>query len=194
MNEERKDGDKTPQQDGLSEKFLKTRTILFSGEVDKESAEKAIRQLLLLAGESDEPIRFFIDSPGGDVDAGFAVYDMIRFIKPKVYTIAMGLAASAGALILLAAEKENRFGLPNSHYLIHQPLSYGMRGVATEIEIHAKEIEKTKQKINEIIAEKTGKPLKIVEKDTDRDYWLNAGEAFAYGLIGKIIERESDLP
>ena len=108
MNEERKDGDKTPQQDGLSEKFLKTRTILFSGEVDKESAEKAIRQLLLLAGESDEPIRFFIDSPGGDVDAGFAVYDMIRFIKPKVYTIAMGLAASAGALILLAAEKENR--------------------------------------------------------------------------------------
>ena len=194
MNEERKDGDKTSQQDGLSEKFLKTRTILFSGEVDKESAEKAIRQLLLLAGESDEPIRFFIDSPGGDVDAGFAVYDMIRFVRPKVYTIAMGLAASAGALILLAAEKENRFGLPNSHYLIHQPLSYGMRGVATEIEIHAKEIEKTKQKINEIIAEKTGKPLKIVEKDTDRDYWLNAGEAFAYGLIGKIIERESDLP
>lgn len=194
MDEEKKSCDKSAQQDGLTEKFLKTRTVLFSGEVDKESAEKAIRQLLLLAADSDDPIRFLIDSPGGDVDAGFAVYDMIRFVKPKVYTIAMGLAASAGALILLAADKEHRFGLPNSHYLIHQPLSYGMRGVATEIEIHAKEIEKTKQKINEIIAEKTKKPLKTVEKDTDRDYWLNAAEAVEYGLIGKIIEKESDLP
>ncbi len=194
MDEEKKNCDKSSRQDDLSEKFLKTRTILFSGEVDKESAEKAIRQLLLLAADSDDPIRFLIDSPGGDVDAGFAVYDMIRFVKPKVYTIAMGLAASAGALILLAADKEHRFGLPNSHYLIHQPLSYGMRGVATEIEIHAKEIEKTKQKINEIIAEKTKKPLKTVEKDTDRDYWLNAAEAVEYGLIGRIIEKESDLP
>lgn len=191
---EEKKEEKGAQTEAITERFLKTRTILFSGEVNKENAEKAIRQLLILAADSDDPIRFLIDSPGGDVDAGFAIYDMIRFIKPKVYMIAMGLAASAGALILLAADKKDRFGLPNSHYLIHQPLSFGMRGVATEIEIHAKEIEKTKKKINELIAEKTKKPLKTVEKDTDRDYWLNAEEALEYGLIGKIIEKESDLP
>lgn len=115
------------------EYLLKTRTILLSGEVNKKLAEKVISQLLLLEAESDEPVKVMIDSPGGDVDAGYAIFDMIRFIKPEVYTIGMGLVASAGALILLAAPKDKRLALPNSHYLIHQPLS-GIRGVATEIE------------------------------------------------------------
>lgn len=190
MNEE-KDVKNTEKQDN-SETLLKTRSILISGEIDKKIAEKVINQLLMLEAENDDPIKVFIDSPGGDVDSAYAIFDMIRFVKPKVTMIAMGLAASAGALILLAGEKENRFGFPNSHYLIHQPLS-GVRGVATEIEIHAKEIEKTRQKINALIAKETGKSLAQVEKDTDRDYWMSAEEALEYGLISKIISNRNQL-
>ena len=178
----------------LMQKFLNTRQIILSGEVNKELAEKVIRQLLILEADSaSKPIYVYIDSPGGDVDAGFAIFDMIRFIKPPVYTIGMGLVASAGALILLAASKNYRLGLPNSHYLIHQPLS-GIKGVATDIEIHAKEIEKIRAKINALIAEETGKDVAEVAKDTDRDYWLSADEAAAYGLILQVIKTRSDLP
>lgn len=179
-------------QEGLMQKMMQTRSILLSGEVNKELAERVIRSLLVLEAMGDEPIKVFIDSPGGDVDAGFAIFDMIRFIKPQVYTIGTGLVASAGALILLAAAKERRVGLPNSHYLIHQPLS-GMRGVATDIEIHAREIEKTKAKLNVLISEETGKDLAQVEKDTDRDYWLSAPESLEYGLISKVISRRADF-
>lgn len=191
INQEECEG-KEKKEDAISEKILKTRTILLSGEVDKKLAEKVVSQLLLLEAENSEPIKLFIDSPGGDVDAGYAIFDMIRFVKPDVYIIGMGLVASAGALILLASPKEKRFGLPNSHYLIHQPLS-GIRGVATEIEIHAKEIEKTRNKINKLISEETGKSLKQVEKDTDRDFWMNAAEACDYGLISKIIKNREEL-
>lgn len=180
------------EQDSLSFKFLQTRQILLSGEVNKSLAEKVIRQLLLLESISNEPIRIFIDSPGGDVDAGYAIFDMIRFIKAPVYCIGMGLVASAGALILLAADKTRRLGLPNSHYLIHQPLS-GINGVATDIEIHAKELEKTRAKINDLIAQETGKPLAQVQLDTDRDYWLNAEEAKEYGLIDKVVSSRDQL-
>ena len=180
--------------DQLMQKFLNTRQIILSGEVNKELAEKAIRQLLILESDSaSKPIYVYIDSPGGDVDAGFAIFDMIRFIKPPVYTIGMGLVASAGALILLAAPKNYRLGLPNSHYLIHQPLS-GIKGVATDIEIHAKEIEKIRVKINALIAEETGKDVADVAKDTDRDYWLSADEAVNYWLILQVIKTRSDLP
>ncbi|UTC55063.1 ATP-dependent Clp protease proteolytic subunit [Treponema sp. OMZ 906] len=180
--------------DQLMQKFLNTRQIILSGEVNKELAEKVIRQLLILESDSaSKPIYVYIDSPGGDVDAGFAIFDMIRFIKPPVYTIGMGLVASAGALILLAAPKNYRLGLPNSHYLIHQPLS-GIKGVATDIEIHAKEIEKIRVKINALIAEETGKNVAEVAKDTDRDYWLSADEAVNYGLILQVIKTRSDLP
>ena len=194
MSEEEREcsKDKAENPDAVSEKILKTRTILLSGEVNKELAEKVVKQLLILEAESDEPIKVFIDSPGGDVDAGYAIFDMIRFVKPDVYTVGMGLVASAGALILLAAPKERRLGLPNSHYLIHQPLS-GMRGVATEIEIHAKELEKTRNKLNQLIADETGQPLDRVEKDTDRDYWLNASDSVEYGLISKVISSRSEL-
>ena len=184
--------DKQNQGEALFMRMLKTRTILLSGEVNKELAEKVIRQLLLLEEAGDEPIRIFIDSPGGDADAGYAIFDMIRFVKPKVFTIGMGLVASAGALILLAAPKEQRIGLPNSHYLIHQPLS-GIRGVATEIEIHARELEKLRVKINTLIAEETGQALDKVEKDTDRDFWMSAPEALDYGLLSKVIATREEL-
>ncbi len=185
---------KTPEAaDPLAEKFMKTRQILLSGEINKDLAEKIVRQLLVLEADDDKKtIYMYIDSPGGDVDAGFAIFDMIRFIKAPVVLIGMGLIASAAALILLAVDKENRVALPNSRYLIHQPSS-GMKGVATDIEIHAKEIEKTRALLNQIIADQTGKSIEQVTKDTERDYWLSAKEAIEYGLVSKIVTTRKDL-
>ena len=174
------------------EKILKTRNILLSGEINKELAERVVRQLIILEDQGEGPIKVFIDSPGGDADAGYAIFDMMRFVKPEVIIIGMGLVASAGAIILLAAPKERRLGLPNSHYLIHQPLS-GMRGVATEIEIHARELDKLRKKINRMIADETGQKLDKVEKDTDRDYWMSADEALSYGLIDRIVKHRDEL-
>ena len=179
-------------QELLIGKMLKTRTVLLSGEIRKGLAEKTIRQLLLMEATGDEAIKIFIDSPGGDADAGYAIFDMIRFIKPPVYTIGMGLVASAAAIIQLAAPKERRLGLPNSHYLIHQPLS-GIRGVATDIEIHARELDKLREKINRLIADETENPFKQVEKDTDRDYWMSAQEAVKYGLISRVITNRDEI-
>jgi ATP-dependent Clp protease protease subunit len=178
--------------DPLMSRMLKTRTILLSGEIKKELAERTIRQLLLLEAMGEEPIRIFIDSPGGDADAGYAIFDMIRFVKPPVWTIGMGLVASAAAIIQLASPRDRRVGLPNSHYLIHQPLS-GIRGVATDIEIHARELEKLREKINRLIAAETGTDFSQVEKDTDRDYWMNAEEAVKYGLLSKVVVNRSEL-
>ena len=191
-DEEDNDESKGNEQNPFMEKMLRTRTILLSGEINKPLAERVVRQMILLEDAGDEPIKVFIDSPGGDADAGFAILDMMRFVKPDVYTIGMGLVASAGALILLASPKEHRLGLPNSHYLIHQPLS-GMRGVATDIEIHAKEIERMRERINTLISEETGTSYEQVEKDTDRDFWMNADEALSYGLISKIVKNRSEL-
>ncbi|MDR2479227.1 MAG: ATP-dependent Clp protease proteolytic subunit [Treponema sp.] len=190
--EEEEDREGKGWQDPLAGKMLKTRTILLSGEIRKDLAERTIRQLLLMEAMGDDPVKIFIDSPGGDADAGYAIFDMIRFIKPPVWTVGMGLVASAAAIIQLAAPKERRVGLPNSHYLIHQPLS-GIRGVATDIEIHARELDKLRQKINRLIAGETGMAFEQVEKDTDRDYWMNADEAVTYGLISKVITRRDQL-
>jgi len=183
---------KQENHDPLITRMLKTRTIMLSGEINKDLAEKTIRQLILLEDMGDDPIRIFIDSPGGDADAGYAIFDMIRFVRPKVWTIGMGLVASAAAIIQLASPKEFRVGLPNSHYLIHQPLS-GIRGVATDIEIHARELEKLRAKINRLISDETGLPFEQVEKDTDRDYWMNAEEAVKYGLISRIAAKREEL-
>lgn len=179
-------------EDPLTERFLKTRTVLLVGEIDTELSEKVVRQLLLLDSISAEPITLLIDSPGGDVYAGFSIFDVIRFIKAPVRIVGIGLIASAAALVLIAVPKERRFGLPNSSYLIHQPLS-GMNGVATEIEIHARELEKTRVRLNEIISAATGQPLEKITKDTDRDFWMTAPEASQYGLIGKVILSKDEL-
>ncbi|MDR2150388.1 MAG: ATP-dependent Clp protease proteolytic subunit [Spirochaetaceae bacterium] len=191
------DDEKEPEDRGagadlLMEKMLKTRAIILSGEIRKDLAERTIRQLVLLEDRGAEPIHIFIDSPGGDADAGYAIFDMIRFIKAEVWTIGMGLVASAAAIIALASPKEHRLGLPNSHYLIHQPLS-GIRGVASDIEIHARELEKLRRKINLLIAAESGTPYEQVEKDTDRDFWMNADEAVRYGLIARVITRRDEL-
>ncbi|MBP5251985.1 MAG: ATP-dependent Clp protease proteolytic subunit [Treponema sp.] len=188
--EESKKKEKAPEP--YAERFLKTRQIVLSGEINEELADSIVKQILILESESKDPIYIYIDSPGGDVDAGFAIFDTIRFVEAPVYTVGMGLVASAASLILLAAPKDRRLGFPNSHYLIHQPLSR-MSGVATDIEIHAAEMAKTKAKINKIISEETGTALEKVEKDTDRDYWLNADESVEYGLISKVIHKRSEL-
>lgn len=190
-DEEDEKKQKAPEQ--FSEKFLKTRQIILTGEINKELADSIVRQLLILDSEDEKStIYMYIDSPGGDVDAGFAIFDMIRFINAPVYLIGMGLIASAATLVLLSVDKEFRIGLPNSRYLIHQPLG-GMRGVATDIEIYAKDMEKIRAKLNSLIAEQTGTSLEQVTKDTERDFWLDSDEAVKYGLISKIISKKSEL-
>ena len=189
QEEEKKPAVQDPQ---IQEKLLKTRSILLSGEINKESAESVIKQLLVLEGESNEPIKIFINSPGGDVDAGYAIFDMARFVSAPVTMIGMGLVASAAALVLLAVPRERRVALPNSTYLIHQPMS-GMRGVATDIEIHAQHLEKLRLKLDALIATETGKSVDEVREDTERDHWLSSDEALAYGLVSRIVSQRSEL-
>ena len=191
-DEEEEKKQKAP--DPFTDRFLKTRQIVLTGQVTEDLADSIAKQLLILDSEDNKsPIYMYIDSPGGDVYAGFAIYDVIRFVKAPVYLIGMGLIASAATLILIAVPKERRIGLPNSRYLIHQPLGQ-MRGVATDIEIYAKDMEKTRAKLNKLIAEATGTPLEQVTKDTDRDYWLDADEAVKYGLISNIVTAREELP
>lgn len=192
INEKQEDEKKWNSPDVFAEKFIKTRQILLSGEINKDLAEKFNKQLLLLEADNNDPVYVYIDSPGGDVSAGFAIYDMIRFVSCPVVLVGNGLIASAAALILLAVPKERRVGFPNSEYLIHQPLSQ-MEGTASDILIHAENLTKTKAKINKIISEASGKDLDKVKKDTERDCWLNAEEAKEYGLISKIVTTRDEL-
>ncbi|MCP5002856.1 MAG: ATP-dependent Clp protease proteolytic subunit [Planctomycetes bacterium] len=189
-NNQEKDGKRL---DVLSERLLKSRTILIAEEVSKQLAQRVIAQLLLLEQESDkDEIKMYINSPGGDADAGFAIYDMMRFVKSPIKTICAGVTASAAVIILIGTEKENRFSLPNSRILIHQP-STGVRGTASDIQIEASEILKCREKINSMIAKETGKELEQVENDTKRNYWMSAEEAVAYGLLNKIITTGDDF-
>jgi ATP-dependent Clp protease protease subunit len=172
--------------------LFKSRTITIFGEINQKVAENTVAQLLALAVENDDPIRIFINSPGGHVESGDSIHDMIRFIKPEVKVIGTGWVASAGAHIYLAAKKENRLCLPNTRFLIHQPLG-GAGGKATDIAIEAKEIIKMRRRINEVIARETGQPLERVEKDTDRNYWMSAEEAKEYGIVSRIIENSDGV-
>jgi ATP-dependent Clp protease, protease subunit len=172
--------------------LFKSRTITIFGEINQKVAESTVAQLLALAVENDDPIKVFINSPGGHVESGDSIHDMIRFIKPEVKVIGTGWVASAGAHIYLAAKKENRLCLPNTRFLIHQPLG-GAGGKATDIAIEAKEIIKMRRRINEVIARETGQPLERVEKDTDRNYWMSAEEAKEYGLVSRIIENSDGV-
>ena len=174
------------------EKLLTSRTIIISGEINQALAEKVCAQLLILEEMSNDPIKIFINSQGGHVESGDTIHDMIKFVKPRVIMIGTGWVASAGITIYLAADKENRYSLPNTRYMIHQPLG-GFNGQATDIGIEAKEILRVRQRINTIISEATGQPIEKVNKDTDRNYWLNAEEALDYGIINKIISSHSQL-
>lgn len=174
------------------EKLLKTRTIIISGEINQALAERVSAQLLILEEISNEPIKIFLNSQGGHVEAGDTIHDMIKFVKPRVIMIGTGWVASAGITIYLAADKENRYSLPNTRYMIHQPLG-GFNGQATDIGIEAKEILRVRKRINTIISEATGQPIEKINKDTDRNYWLNSNEALEYGIVNKIISSHSEL-
>lgn len=176
----------------LENTLLKNRTLTLFGEINNHVAQRTAEKLLALAYESDEPIILYIGSPGGHVESGDTIFDMIRYIKPTVKTVGTGWVGSIATHIYLAPEREDRLCLPNTRFLIHQPAG-GFGGSATDVEIHAREIVKTRQRINGIIAERTGQPLERVEKDTDRDYWMSAEESVEYGIVGRIISSISEL-
>ncbi|MDO5713844.1 MAG: ATP-dependent Clp endopeptidase proteolytic subunit ClpP [Tissierellia bacterium] len=169
-------------------RLLKERIIFLSGEVNDPMADLIVAQLLYLESEDPEKdIQIYINSPGGSVTAGFAIYDTIQYIKPDVSTICVGLAASMGAFLLAAGTKGKRLALPNADIMIHQPLG-GAQGQASDIKIHAEKILKTRERLNKILSERTGQTLKRIDKDTDRDFYMTAEEAVKYGLIDKVVE------
>ena len=176
-------------------RLLKERIIFLVGPVDDHTANLVVAQLLFLESENpDKDIYFYINCPGGSVTAGMSIYDTMKFIKPDVQTLCLGQAASMGAFLLSAGTKGKRFALPNSRIMIHQPLiSGGLGGQASDIEIHARELLKLKEKLNKILADHTGKSIEEVERDTDRDNFMSAQEAMEYGLIDKVITSRNDV-
>ena len=191
INEELQE-EKLPSINFMDEKLFKSRSISIFGQINEKIARTVTEQLLALSAESDEPITMYISSPGGHVESGDVIYDMIKFIKPEVRIIGTGWVASAATNIYLAAKKENRYSLPNTRYLVHQP-SGGSQGVATDIKIQAEQIVKTKARINKIIADETGRSIEQVEQDTDRDYWMSVEEAIEYGIVSKVVSSGSEL-
>ncbi|XBS68497.1 ATP-dependent Clp protease proteolytic subunit [Acerihabitans sp. KWT182] len=173
-------------------KLLDARSLIISGEINQALTEKVVSQLLILQELNDKPIKIFLNSQGGHVEAADTIHDIIKFIKPEVQIIGTGWVASAGITIFLAADRKNRFSLPNTRFMIHQPLG-GVQGQATDIEIEAKEILRMLDRVNRLISDATGQPLEKVQKDTDRNFWLTAEQALDYGIVGQIISSHSDL-
>ena len=190
-DEEEKPDSKAPEPQfftAVPQALFKARTVLIFGEVDMKMAERVTASLLALAAESDGDIRIILNSPGGHVESGDTIHDMIKALRPRVKMIGTGWVASAGVHIFLGADKPNRFAMPNTRFMIHQPLG-GVRGKASDIEIEAEEILKMHDRINRTIANETGQPLSRVQSDTDRNFWMSAEEAKTYGLVGRVIER-----
>ena len=190
--EDQKDTKSSGRSGFMDEKLFKSRSITIFGEINDRIARSVTERMLALAADSDDPISIYISSPGGHVESGDVVYDMIKFIKPEVRVIGTGWVASAATTIYLAARKENRYALPNTRFLVHQP-SGGSRGDATDIAIQAEQIVKMKARINQLIADETGQSLERVALDTDRDYWMNVKEAMGYGIVGKLIKSIDEI-
>jgi len=176
----------------LGEKLLETRTIMIYGEINQRLAREVSEKLLVMAADSDEDIKLFINSQGGHVESGDTIFDMIRFVRPRVKIVGTGWVASAGALIYAAVPKEDRYSLPNTRFLLHQPMG-GMSGQAADIAIEAEEILKMRRRLNRIFAEQTGQSLEKVEQDTDRNFWMSAEEAKEYGLVGNIVQSVNEV-
>ncbi|MGJ8528401.1 ATP-dependent Clp protease proteolytic subunit [Maritalea sp.] len=190
---EEKDKPKDEQDNASVEKLLfKSRNVLITGEINDKIAREATARLLALAEDGDDPINVFVSSPGGHVESGDMVHDIIKFIKPTVRTIGSGWVASAGALIFIGAKKENRLCLPNTRFLMHQPAG-GVGGQVSDIQIQAEQIKQMRRRFEELFALATGKTPEEIEKDTKRDFWLNTDEALAYGLLGKVIKSAAEL-
>jgi len=176
----------------LEEALFKARTILLTGGIDFKQAKRVCERLLALSSESDKPILLVISSPGGHVESGDMIHDMIKFVGAPVKVLGTGWVASAGALIYSAAKKENRFALKNTRFLLHEPRG-GVGGQATDVEIQAREIIKMRERLNRIFAEATGKTLEKIKEDTDRDFWMSAEEAVEYGLVSKIVTHRGEI-
>ncbi|MGL1919621.1 MAG: ATP-dependent Clp protease proteolytic subunit [Hyphomicrobiales bacterium] len=176
----------------VNDNMYKSRTIMIVGEINMEMAQPVCAKLLAMAFENDEPITVIVNSPGGHVEAGDMIHDMIKFVKPRVRIVASGYAASAGALIYVAADKEDRYALPNTRFLLHQPAG-GIGGMASDIKIQRDEILKMRTRLNQIFVDATGQTMEQIEKDTDRDFWLSNDEAVKYGLVNKIITSMNDI-
>lgn len=178
--------------DKMNEKLLKTRSVMIYGEINQELAQRVSTQLLILQEMGNDPIKVYINSQGGHVESGDTIHDMLRFVRPEIKMIGTGWVASAGITIYLAVRSENRFSLPNTRYMIHQP-SGGTNGTASDIKIEAEEIVKIRSRINKIISDATGQPLSRVEKDTLRNYWMDADQALDYGIASRIITGEDEI-
>lgn len=178
--------------DVVKSRFFKSRTVIVAGEINHTLAEKTVKHLIALSEDSDDPINMFISSPGGHVESGDMVHDMIRFIRPKVRTIGSGWVASAGALIYVGVQKENRYCLPNTRFLLHQP-SGGIGGQASDMEIQAEQIRQMRARFDHLFSEATGQSKAQIAQDTQRDFWLTTDAAIRYGLVHKVIERIDEL-
>ena len=176
----------------LEEALFKARTILLTGGIDDKQARRVCERLLALSSLSDDPILLVLSSPGGHVESGDMIHDMIKFVPAPVKILGTGWVASAGALIYSAAKKENRYALPNTRFLLHEPRG-GVGGQASDVEIQAREIIKMRERLNNIFAKATGQTLAKIKKDTDRDFWMPAEEALKYGLVGKIVTSQKDI-
>lgn len=197
MNSHRLDDEATDKPIGepnafLEEALFKARTILLTGGIDDKQARRVCERLLALSSESNDPILLVLSSPGGHVESGDMIHDMIKFVSAPVKILGTGWVASAGALIYSAAKKENRYSLPNTRFLLHEPRG-GVGGQATDVEIQAREIIKMRERLNNIFAEATGQSLEKITEDTDRDFWMSSSEAVEYGLVGKIVTSHADI-
>lgn len=181
-----------PEGDKIGKLYFKSRTVIVAGAINDKLAQRTVAHLLALAEESDKPINMLISSPGGHVESGDMIHDVVKFIRPTVRTIGSGWVASAGALIFVAAKKENRYCLPNTRFLIHQP-SGGIGGTSSDMMIQAEQVRLMRDRLNQIFAEATGQKVERIEKDTQRDFWLNTQEALNYGLLGQVIRSADDL-
>ncbi|AUH33256.1 ATP-dependent Clp protease proteolytic subunit [Paracoccus tegillarcae] len=181
-----------PEGDNMGKLYFKSRTVIVAGEINDKLAQRTVAHLLALAEESDDPINMLISSPGGHVESGDMIHDVISFIRPTVRTIGSGWVASAGALIFVGAQKKNRYCLPNTRFLLHQP-SGGIGGTTSDMMIQAEQIRLMRERLNQIMADATGQTVEKIEKDTNRDFWLNTQEAVDYGLVNKIIRGVDEL-
>lgn len=177
----------------LRQRLFDARTIIISGQIDQPLAERVVAQLMALDAASSRPITVFINSQGGHVESGDTIHDVLRFVRPTVRLVGTGWVASAGALIYVAVPREHRYCLPNTRFLLHQPMG-GVRGPGSDIAIEADQILRMRERINRILARETGQPIERIREDTDRNFWLDAQEAVEYGLVGHIVEHVSDLP
>jgi len=186
--------DTEEKEDSFSRKLLEIRTVMIIGSVDSKMSDKVTKQLLVLEKEDPKKeIKVLINSPGGEMHSGYAIYDILKFVSCPITTVVIGLAASMGSVLSLAGDDKRKFALPNAKIMIHQPLLMGAEGQTTDLEIHSKQIIKSRQDLAELYAEVSGKTVNQILKDMDRDHWLTAGDAVKYGLIDKIISSRAEL-